>query len=48
MTPSYRHHWPLERLHARLGRPAWFWPTVIFTVFGIAPLTMELLERLLP
>jgi hypothetical protein len=24
---------PLERLHQRLGRPAWFWPAVFALLF---------------
>lgn len=28
MNPNY-----LEDLYARLGRPAWFWPLVMFLIF---------------
>lgn len=42
------HPWPLERLHTRLGRPAWYWPALIAALFIGAPLLAELIERSLP
>ena len=29
---------PLERLHQKLGRPAWFWPAVLFVLFTLIAL----------
>jgi len=34
----------LERLHARLGKPAWFWPAVLFTIFVALPCLASALD----
>ena len=35
---------PLERLHTRLGEPAWFYPSVIFAMLIVAPVLASALE----
>ena len=35
---------PLERLYHHLGRPAWYWPTILTLVLIVAPLAVNAIE----
>jgi hypothetical protein len=35
---------PLERLHAHLGYPSWFYPAVMFILFVVLPCVASALE----
>ena len=35
----------LEALHTRMGKPKWFWPVVMFTVFVALPLLASYVEE---
>ncbi len=35
---------PLERLHAHMGKPAWFYPAVMFVMFVVLPCVASALE----
>jgi hypothetical protein len=37
----------LEDLYIRLGRPAYFWPAVITTIFVVLPCVASALEAML-
>jgi len=34
----------LEQLYERLGRPVWFWPAVVTTIFVVLPCAASALE----
>lgn len=36
---------PLESLYIELGRPAWFWPVVMFILFVFLPLAASYVEN---
>jgi len=36
----------LSILYYRLGRPVWYWPAVMFVLFGVLPLAASALENL--